>query len=173
MLDSHIVGSSILGERIARARREAGLTQAQLAGKVSVGRTAISKTESGRRRVESTELARFARALGRPVDWFLDPGPDRAPTLGSLRRKRRQIARLAARHGARGVRVFGSVARGEADAGSDVDLLVDLEPGRSLFDRAALVVDLQDLLGTTVDVVSEAGIPAEAVERILADAVRL
>ena len=54
-----------------------------------------------------------------------------------LKEKREEILRLAAKHGARNVRVFGSVARGEADEQSDIDLLVDMEPGRSLLDHAA------------------------------------
>ena len=63
-----------------------------------------------------------------------------------LHQKRDDILAIAARHGARNVRVFGSVARGEADEASDVDFLVDLEPGRSLFDLGGLLMDLQALL---------------------------
>lgn len=61
---------------------------------------------------------------------------------------------MARRHGARNVRVVGSVARGEQQAGSDVDLLVDMQPGRSLFDVAALHDDLEELLGRSVDVIT-------------------
>ena len=87
--------------------------------------------------------------------------------------KREEILRIAARHGARNVRVFGSVARGEADASSDLDLLVDLEPGRSLIDLGALLADLQAELGTPVDVVTEAGLRPALRERVLRDAVFL
>ena len=69
-----------------------------------------------------------------------------------LQEKREDILRTAARRGAFNVRVFGSVARGEADEKSDIDLLVDLEPGRSLFDLGGLLMDLQDLLGHKADV---------------------
>lgn len=62
-----------------------------------------------------------------------------------LKEKREEILRIAAKHGARNVRVFGSVARGEAGEGSDVDLLVEFEPGRSLLDQAILVADLEEL----------------------------
>jgi hypothetical protein len=72
-----------------------------------------------------------------------------------LRDKREEVLRIAAQHGARNVRVFGSAARGEASDGSDVDLLVEMEPGRSLLDLAALRNDLMDLLGREVDVVTE------------------
>ena len=63
-----------------------------------------------------------------------------------LREKRQEILAIAAKHGAYNVRVFGSVARGEADAASDVDILVELEPGRSLFDLGGVLMDLENLL---------------------------
>jgi predicted nucleotidyltransferase len=92
---------------------------------------------------------------------------------GSLRAKRGEILRLAARHGARGVRIFGSVARGEAHEESDVDFLVELEPGRSLLDHAALVIDLQDLLARRVDVATVRGLREDLRDRILAEAIPL
>ena len=70
-------------------------------------------------------------------------------------------------------RVFGSVARGEATDDGDVDFLVDLEPGRSLFDLGGLLMDLQDLLQRDVDVVTERGLRPRVAERVLADAVEL
>ena len=75
-----------------------------------------------------------------------------------LRGKREEILRIAAQRGARNVRLFGSVARGEASDGSDLDFLVDMEPGRSLLDLAGLRNDLMDLLGREVDVVTEDGL---------------
>jgi uncharacterized protein len=75
-----------------------------------------------------------------------------------LREKRVDILRLAAQHGATNVRVFGSVARGEAGPGSDIDLLVDVGPGRSAFFPAGLLADLEDLLGCEVDVLTENGL---------------
>lgn len=87
--------------------------------------------------------------------------------------KRDDVLRIAASHGARNVRVFGSVARGEADEKSDIDLLVDFEPGRSLLDHAGLWMDLQELLGCKVDVVSERGIKPRIRERVLREALPL
>jgi predicted nucleotidyltransferase len=87
-----------------------------------------------------------------------------------LKDKREEILRIAARHGARNVRVFGSVARGEADAQSDIDLLVEFDPDRSLLDHAALWLELQDLLGCKVDVVSERGVKARIRDRVLREA---
>ena len=80
-------------------------------------------------------------------------------TLDTIRReKRTEIVRLGDLYGARNIRVFGSVARGDNSAASDVDLLVDMDQGRSLFDLAGLVADLQDLLGVRVDVVTIGGL---------------
>ena len=88
-----------------------------------------------------------------------------------LKEKREEILRIAAKHGARNIRVFGSVARDEADEGSDIDLLVELEPGRSLMDHAALWLELQQALGRRVDVVSDRGIKPRMRERVLREAV--
>ena len=90
-----------------------------------------------------------------------------------LHEKREDILRVASKRGAYNVRVFGSVARGEADSKSDIDLLVDLEPGRSLFDLGGLLMDLQDLLGQNVDVVTERGLRERIRERVLKEAVPL
>jgi predicted nucleotidyltransferase len=72
-----------------------------------------------------------------------------------LQAQREVILKIARQHGASNVRIFGSVARGEATAASDVDFLVDIEPGRSLLDHVALIQDLEDALGISVDVVTE------------------
>jgi predicted nucleotidyltransferase len=90
-----------------------------------------------------------------------------------LRARRQQILSYAADHGARNVRVFGSTARGESGMTSDVDLLVEMEPGRSLIDLVGLWQDLEDLLGTRVDVLSDGGVSPYLRERIYAEAVQL
>ncbi|MBM3318457.1 MAG: nucleotidyltransferase family protein [Candidatus Eisenbacteria bacterium] len=90
-----------------------------------------------------------------------------------VRSKRREILQIAARHGARRLRVFGSVARGDAAPDSDVDFLVDMEPGRSLFDLGAMLMDLQDLLNRRVDVVTEKGLRPRIRDRVLREAVLL
>jgi len=90
-----------------------------------------------------------------------------------LQDKREEILRIAAKHGARNVRVFGSVVRGEADETSDNDLLVELEPGRSLLDHAALLLELQEFLGRKVDVVSDRGIKPRIRDRVLREALPL
>ncbi len=90
-----------------------------------------------------------------------------------LKEKRQEILRIAAEHGAFNVRVFGSVARGEADEQSDIDFLVELEPGRSLFDLGGLQYDLQALLDCPVDVVTERGLKARIRERVVREAAPL
>lgn len=90
-----------------------------------------------------------------------------------LKDKRDEILSIAARHGARRVRVFGSVARGEADDVSDVDFLVDMEPGRSLLDMGGLLMDLRELLGRRVDVITEQGLRPRIRARVLREAVEL
>jgi predicted nucleotidyltransferase len=90
-----------------------------------------------------------------------------------LRAKREDILRLCAQYGARNVRVFGSVARGEADSRSDVDFLVYMEPGRSLFDLGGLQYELEQLLGCPVDVMTERSLKARIRDRILQEAVPL
>ncbi len=87
--------------------------------------------------------------------------------------KREQILRLAEQRGARNVRVFGSFARGDADENSDVDFLVDLEEGRSLFDLGGLLMDIQELLQREVDVVTENSLHWYIRDRVLEEAVAL
>lgn len=87
-----------------------------------------------------------------------------------LKSKRHEILSIAASHGARNVRVFGSFARGEAVMGSDLDLLVQLDPGYSLLDIIAIKQDLEDLLGCEVDVVTEAAISPYIREQVLREA---
>ena len=87
-----------------------------------------------------------------------------------IQEKRHDILQIAAEHGARNVRIFGSVARGDAGAESDVDILVKMDQGRSLLDLSALVMDLRDMLGRKVDVVSEDGLYWLLRRRILREA---
>ena len=93
--------------------------------------------------------------------------------LDLLKAKREDILRLAALRGARNLRVFGSVARGEEDSTSDVDFLVDMEPGKSLLDLGGLLMDLQELLGCAVDIVTEQGLKTRLRDRVLQEAVPL
>ena len=90
-----------------------------------------------------------------------------------IRQKRGDILRIATKYGAHNVRVFGSVARGTADEQSDIDFLVEMEPGRSLFDLGGLQIELESLLGRPVDVVTERGLKRRLRARIPAEAAPL
>lgn len=81
----------------------------------------------------------------------------------------RRLARIAVKHGAVKVFVFGSFARGDAGPGSDLDVLVELEPGRSLLDLARLEDELEDSLGLDVDVVTAKSLYPEVLERVMAE----
>jgi hypothetical protein len=94
-------------------------------------------------------------------------------TFDFLKTKREDILRLAALRGARNLRVFGSVARREEDSASDVDFIVDMKPGKSLLDLGGLLMDLQELLGCSVDIVTEQGLKARLRDRVLQEAVPL
>ncbi len=93
--------------------------------------------------------------------------------LDELRKRRAEILRIAEKYGAHNVRVFGSVATGEANEASDIDLLVKFEPARSLIDQVLLQQALEQLLGRRVDVVSEEGIYWLLRRRILREAIPL
>jgi hypothetical protein len=95
-------------------------------------------------------------------------------TLEALRREKKEgILQTARKYGARNVRVFGSVARGQAAAGSDVDFLVELETGRTLMDLGGFLTALQELLDTEVDVATERMLKPNVRERALRDATPL
>jgi predicted nucleotidyltransferase len=93
--------------------------------------------------------------------------------IEELRSRRDQILDVASRHGALNVRIFGSVARGESDERSDVDFLVEMERGRSLLDLGGFLMDLEELLGKQVDVVTEKGLRSRIRERVLREAIPL
>lgn len=121
----------------------------------------------------SVELIREARREQRSTYDDQESGLRPARTDSILRGKCREILRIAAQHGARNVRVFGSRARGEAGPHSDLDLLVEFEPGRSLLDLIAIKQDLEDALGCEVDVATEGSLGPYVREQVLREAVTL
>lgn len=135
--------------------------------------------EHGRARTERAHAPRWGdRAHVGPVRGDLRPALRSlvcvaVPVLTELRDQRDEILRVAEARGARRVRVFGSVARGDSSETSDIDFLVDLDEQRSLFDLGGLLMDLRELLGCDVDVTTEAGLRPRVAERVLADAVDL
>ena len=93
------------------------------------------------------------------------------PSMESLRKLRTEILSAAARHGASNVRVYGSVARGEARPDSDIDLLVDMDAGRSLLDLAGLHLELEDMLGFQVEIGTD--VKPRLRERVYAETIAL
>lgn len=166
MSSSHGADAAGFGRALAQARWRAGLTQAELARRIGTTQAAITRLERGRFLPAVRTLCRLARALG--VRFEIGPEGElairserrRPPTLAELRARRDEILEVAAANRARNVRVFGSVVRGEARLGSDVDFLVEFEPGASLMDLSGLHLDLEELLGCPVHV---AEVPAEPV----------
>lgn len=135
------------------------MSQRQLALRSGVPQPNIAAYESGRRAPAVETLARLEQALS-------------APTLDRIRAVRDAILQAARLRGLSEVRVFGSVARGQAAACSDVDLLVHPAPEASIFDLAGFMAEVEDLLGVGVDVVSDRG-TGPTMDRIRAEALAL
>jgi len=94
-------------------------------------------------------------------------------TLSEIRAQREVILSIASRHGAQNVRLFGSTARGTSCSDSDIDLLVDLEPGRTLLDLGGLLIEMQGVIGTRVDVAIDRILRPEVRVRVLSEAIPL
>jgi hypothetical protein len=164
---------------IRDARVRARLSQTDLARRAGVAQSVISAYESDRREPGLRTLTKLIEATGHQL--AIDVVPKSGRQLGlpdtrlgrGLRRRRRAVVDLAARRGARNVRVFGSVARGEDTPRSDVDLLVDLDDGVGLVAVAALERELTELLGSRVDVVPADTLKPSIRDEVLAEAIPL
>ena len=146
------------GSLLRRARRGAGISQAELAFRAGVAQSVISAYEAGRRQPSLPTLAKLVDAAGADlvVDFQQQPphlGRLSGPVGRLVRRKRRDLVAAAAAHDVTNLRVFGSVARGEDRPDSDVDLLVDLPPHMGLLGLGRVRADLEAILGTKVDLI--------------------
>lgn len=148
------------------------MSQVELARRARTSQPAVAAYESGAKIPTVATLERLLRAAG--ADLTASPARVGKRT-GRLRRllheRRDEILQLAARHHSGNIRVFGSVARGEETDRSDIDLLVDVEPGRSLLDQVRLRRAVSELLGVEVDVVVSSGLRERDWEAILKEAI--
>lgn len=170
---------------IQRARREAGLSQTELAGRVGTSQPALARYETGVAVPTISTLERLLSGCGQHLELravrTLEHSSQGAssvrgrlgPRATLLRRRRPRLLDAARRHGVGRVRVFGSLARGEETAGSDVDLLVELAPDRTLLDIAAFRREAQQILGTPVDVATTDMLKPRIRDEVLAEALPL
>jgi uncharacterized protein len=167
------------GTMIREARRRARLSQTDLARRAGVTQPVISAYESDRREPGLRTLVKLIEATGHLLAFELIPAPRNRLGLPDtrlgrrLRRHRRALMEIAARRGARNVRVFGSVARGEDTDGSDIDLLVDLDDGVGVVSLAGLNRELAELLDVDVDVVPAATLKPAVRDEVLSEAIAL
>lgn len=157
-------------------REKAGLTQTELAERAGTSQPAVARYENGSANPSTATLQRLTRAAGYEMRVRLIPvkasnlSTDRAK---KLRRARGEITSLLAKAGANNVRIFGSVARGEDKAGSDIDLLVDFDVDQGLLPILHLNQDLSRLLKEKVEVSPERMLKPDVLARALAEAVPL
>jgi len=157
---------------IREARSAAGMTQTELAKRARTSQPAIAAYESGAKIPTVATLERLLRAAGAELTASPARSGQRTTRLSRLLHERRQeILEVAADYHAGNVRVFGSVACGEETDRSDVDLLVDMEPGRSLLDQVRLRRALSRVLGVEVDVVTSSGLRERDGNTIVKEAV--
>jgi uncharacterized protein len=172
-----------LGETIRKARLDANLSQVELAGRAGTSQSALARYETGAALPTLPTLERLLAACGKRLE--IQTPPARRPSPGSsmrgqigpqadkLRRQRRQLLDAAERHGVGHLRAFGSVARGEATAESDIDLLVDLKPDRTLLDLAAFRREAGEILDLPVDVATADMLKDSIREEVLSEALPL
>ncbi len=164
---------------LIRATREsAGLSQGALAARAGTSQPAVSRYESGASSPSVETLDRLLAVMGVRLDLVAEASPRRldvrTPRMVKLRENRERIRRAAHRHGAKNVRIFGSVARGTDRPDSDIDLLVDFDVrSRGLFPLAGLQDELAVLLGEKVDVVPQAALAPRVAKNAVAEAVPL
>lgn len=175
---------SSLATSIRHARGEAGFSQAELAARAGTSQPALARYETGAALPTLPTLERLLAACGRRLEIRTPPASPPSspatsirgqlgPLAGELRRQRRRLFDAADRHGIGKLQVFGSLARGDAGPSSDIDLLVDLKPGRNLVDLAAFRHDAAEILHHPVDVATADMLKERIRDEVLAEAIPL
>jgi predicted nucleotidyltransferase len=172
-----------IANTLRQARFDANLSQVDLAARAGTSQSALARYETGAALPTLPTLERLLAACGRRLEIQTPPAQPSAPTssvrsqLGpqakKLRRQRRRLLDAANRHGVSHLRAFGSLARGEAKAGSDVDLLVDLKPGRTLLDLTAFRREAAEILDLPVDVATTDMLKERIRNKVLSEALPL
>jgi uncharacterized protein len=170
-------------ETIRQARLDTNLSQVDLAARAGTSQPALARYETGAALPTLPTLERLLAACGRRLEirapLFRSPGPASSvrgrlgPRADKLRRRRRRLFDAAEKHGVSHLRAFGSVARGDATAESDVDLLVDLTPGRTLLDLAAFRREAAEILDLPVDVATADMLKDRIRDEVLSEALPL
>lgn len=169
---------------VRQARTHAGLSQADLARRTGTSQSALARYETGAALPTLPTLERLLRGCGQRLELRVSEADERAtgassarsalgPLAQRLRRRRRRLLDSARAHGVRRVRVFGSIARDEAGPTSDVDLLVELAPDRTLLDLVGFRAEAAEILGIPVDVATADMLKERIRSSALAEAVPL
>lgn len=172
-----------IASTLRQARFDANLSQVDLAARAGTSQPALARYETGAALPTLPTLERLLAACGRRLEIQTPPARPSAPTtsmrsqLGpqadKLRRQRRRLLDAAERHGVGHLRAFGSLARGQARADSDVDLLVNLKPGRTLLDLAAFRREAAEILDLPVDVATADMLKDRIRDEVLSEALPL
>ncbi len=173
----------MLASTLRRARLDANLSQVDLAARAGTSQSALARYETGASLPTLPTLERLLAACGRRLEIQTPPAQPSAPPISArsqlgpqantLRRRRRQLIDAAEKNGIDKLRVFGSLARGEAKAGSDVDLLVNLKPGNTLLNLAAFRREAGEILELPVDVATVDMLKEHIRDEILSEALPL
>jgi uncharacterized protein len=158
---------------IRSARRRAGMTQTQLATRANLDQSVVSAYESSKREPSYEMLRKLVAAAGFEMDVVLVPSAERSTKKQALENNRNRLLRALRQLGARDVKVFGSVARGDDGPESDIDLLVDIAPDIGLFALGRMRSEAERILGSRVDIVPANSLKPDVADRVLAEAVAL
>ena len=161
---------SAAADLLRSVRIRAGLTQTELARRAGTSQAAVARYESGDVSPMVSTLERLLAAGGFHLDLRAEVAQ---PVLDQIVGHRQEIVDLVAARGASNPRIFGSIARGEADDGSDVDILVDFDTSHGLWPLIELADELEALLGRPVDIAPQELLKPEVARTALAEAIPL